>query len=69
MDMGYKYIRAWGRMLYSDPYYIAGQIEQARKDKAPKDAIYYDPDKGIWRTFSDITNNTTIRILEKMLDA
>jgi len=62
MAKDYKYIRAWGRMLGSYPEYIERQVERARDDKAPEDAIYEGSgvNRGQWRCFSDIENEDSI---------
>ena len=36
----YPYIRAWYRISGSFPYYIEQQVELARKDNAPHDAVF-----------------------------
>lgn len=58
MASDYRYIRAWGKLLGSYPYYIESQIEQARADKAPDTAIYRRDD-GTWQTFENIADETT----------
>jgi hypothetical protein len=62
----YRHIRAWGRMMGSRDYYIQDQIEQARKDKAPQDAIYRTSE-GRWRVFSDVTRPDTRSTIESIL--
>ena len=57
--MDYPYIRAWGRMLHSFEYYITQQVEEARRDRAPQDAIYRNHDTGSWVTFAAVTNEGT----------
>ncbi|GAH43340.1 unnamed protein product [marine sediment metagenome] len=48
----YNYIRAWESFLGSYPYYINQQIELARQDEAPDNAIFKA--LGYWQTFDDI---------------
>ena len=36
----YSYIKAWGKILGSNPYFIKAQIKLAREDEAPHNAIY-----------------------------
>lgn len=36
----YPFVRGWGVMMGSYPYYITAQVEQAKTDKAPQTAIY-----------------------------
>ena len=38
----YFWIRQWGRHVGSDPDTIEGEVEKARRDKAPHNAVYYD---------------------------
>jgi hypothetical protein len=54
----YPYIWAWGRRLGSFRYFIEDQVEQARADNAPQNAIDRNQD-GTWSTTDDITNPTT----------
>jgi hypothetical protein len=61
----YKGIRAWGEMLHSYEYYIRIQIEEARADKAPEDAVFKRQD-GTWATYKDITNEETRAALDKL---
>jgi hypothetical protein len=58
----YPYIRAWGRMIGSYNSYIQLQVEQARQDGAPDDAIH-KKDDGSWSTTDEITSSTTRRQL------
>jgi hypothetical protein len=53
----YPYIRAWGRMMGSMPYYIEDRVAEARKDRAPQDATYKKD--GTWLTVDGITNEET----------
>lgn len=67
--MDYAYIRAWGELLGSFPYYIEGEIEKARRDRAPQTAIYRRQD-GSWATFEEIrsegTRGDVTAIIEQM---
>jgi hypothetical protein len=61
-NLDYVYVRAWGRAMGSHPSYIADQVAQARKDKAPPNATYKRVGKdGSWATMDDIQNNSTGR--------
>jgi hypothetical protein len=51
----YLAIRLWGENMGSYGYYISTQIEQAREDDAPDDAIYKGRD-GVWKRLSEIEN-------------
>ena len=58
--MDYKYVRAWNIMMGSFDYYINSEVEKAKQDKAPDDAIYKNHlDK--WVTVSEIKNEETKR--------
>jgi hypothetical protein len=48
----YLYIRAWGRFMGSGSYYIEMQIDKARENKAPQNAIYYNGNR--WITIEDV---------------
>jgi hypothetical protein len=54
----YPFIRAWGRLMGSYNYYIRDQVQQARDDHAPANAVYRRED-GTWATTDDITPATT----------
>lgn len=51
----YPYIRRWGRLLRSFEYYITLQVERARREHAPANAVYRDMD-GHWVTTDQIEN-------------
>lgn len=55
----YECIQAWDRMMGSNWDYTLQQIEQARRDKAPEDAIFYSTSKKEWTTLKDVTSNET----------
>lgn len=67
--MDYKYIRAWGQMLGSFPSYIEGEVERAKRDRAPQTATYRRQD-GSWATFEQVVNketrNTVATIVKQM---
>jgi hypothetical protein len=70
MKKDYPYIEAWGKLMHSYPYYIAGEKERARADKAPQDALYKD-DQMHWVTLSEIKDTAgpgTIEILARYLE-
>lgn len=64
----YPYIRGWGVMGGSLPYYVNGQLHRAREEKAPADAIYKDANDGHWHTFSGIVGPSTRRRLQAIVD-
>lgn len=66
--MDYKHIRAWGQMMGSKKYYIDAQIEQARRDGAPQDAVYFDGE-GRWHVFGDVTREDTRAAIERTVEA
>ncbi len=54
MALDYPYIRAWGKYMWSYPYTIEQALEQARKDKAPANAVYYSPQNKCWVIIEDV---------------
>jgi hypothetical protein len=58
----YPYIVAWGRMMGSHRPYIRQQVEQARADGAPPNAIYRRDD-GTWAITEEILRGDTRRQL------
>lgn len=50
----YRGILLWGRMLHSNSYYVASEMERALAENAPIDAIYQELD-GHWVCVSDLT--------------
>ena len=67
--MEYQFVVAWGRFLGSMNYYIQGQVDKARAEKAPERAIYRQDD-GTWATIdqvrSPLTRDTIIKMVEGM---
>jgi len=63
--MDYRYIRAWAKMMGYYPPQLAFQLEKARSDNPPADAIFFRG--GRWYTFSQITRADTRAIMEKTL--
>jgi hypothetical protein len=55
----YACIRAWDRMMGSYGYYTERQIERAREDKAPADAIYFSEARKEWSRLSNVTSPAT----------
>ncbi len=51
----YVYIRKWGEMLYSTPWFIREEQERAARDGAPLNAVFLGDDR-TWRTTDDVTN-------------
>lgn len=47
----YKVIKAWGKMLFSYPYYISAEQQRASDMDAPLDACYER--SGVWHCLSD----------------
>lgn len=62
----YRHIRAWGRMLGSNREYVWDQVQKARADNAPDDAIYYGADKR-WHTYSEVTVDSTRHVMDRLL--
>ena len=66
--MDYIYIRAWGRVMGSLPYYIRDMLATAHEDKAPGNAIYKD-DEGTWMTMDDVKNHSTRIQVEQIAES
>lgn len=58
MSNDYHWIREWGKLLGSHDEYIDRQVEKARRDNAPENAIYKSND-GRWVTTDDVTSGET----------
>ena len=63
----YIYIRAWGQMMNSMEYYIRGEVDKARREKAPADAIYKNHD-GKWVTYATIARDDTRALLDRLVE-
>lgn len=61
----YKHIRAWGIELLSFNYYIESQQEQAVKDKAPINAIYWSVEDNRYHTADEIKDPSTKARIDK----
>jgi len=61
MEMEYRYIWAWNFITGSYPYYIKNLIEQAKRDKAPSDALYFGGLHGRWVCLSDLAPDHSMR--------
>lgn len=57
----YPAIRAWGRLLGSNEYFIKNEIAEAQSEGAPELAIYYSQEDQRWRELSEVRNLDTIR--------
>ncbi len=56
----YPYIRLWGfHIMGSDAYYVLDQVERARADKAPPNAVSFSKEENRWHTTDDIHSDTT----------
>lgn len=61
----YKTIALWGKEFGSYDYYILDQIERAKRDNAPADAIYEH--NGVWVTLGEVENKELrIRLTTKL---
>jgi hypothetical protein len=68
----YPYIRAWGRMMGSYRYYVEGQLQLARQEKAPQNATYRGEEG--WHTWDDFKGSAVTRLqiedlVKEMTDA
>lgn len=67
-DFDYIYIRAWGQMMGSFPYYIENQVSLARHAGAPENAIYQNM-VGEWVTYDEITNEDAKAQVDRIIAA
>lgn len=65
-QLDYPYIKAWGRLLHSAPYYIEDQIRRARETHAPRTAIYWHEDEG-WHIYENIKSIETKLIIDNFI--
>jgi len=63
--MDYIYIRAWGKLMGSENYFIRNEIATAHEDKAPGNAIYKGED-GAWVTIEAITSDNRRQQVERL---
>lgn len=66
--MDYVYIRAWEKMVGVEELTLKKALEQAHKDNAPEDAVFFNTLTNAWVTFSEITNITTLSYMKKVLN-
>ena len=68
--MDYLYIRAWEKMMGSYHPHLEIQLDKARKDSAPDNAIYCDNYTHRWHTVDDISSEevkkSVLRIAERI---
>ena len=62
--MDYIYIRAYHQIKGEFPYYTVGQVERARREKAPANATHKG--KGKWFTLNDVSCPYERAALERM---
>ena len=66
--MKYLYVRAWGKLLNSYPWYVEREVEKAKSENASETAIYRRED-GSWAVFGDIENEAAkIRVAAMVED-
>lgn len=58
----YNYITRWGRLMGSYDYYIAQQIEKAKKENAPEDACYFNDFENRWVSYSEINPKVQMKL-------
>lgn len=56
----YPAVRAWGHLMHSGSYFIEEEVARARKDRAPRLAIYSWSRWRGWRTLHNVTNPGTV---------
>jgi hypothetical protein len=65
--MDYLYIRAWGQSLGSTNSFVEEEVRKARRDHAPKTAIFQRQDK-TWATFEEIERPKTKEEIASIVD-
>lgn len=68
--MDYLYLRAWDYVIFTDEideHIRIRNLQQARELNAPEDAVYYDQQNNRWVLFSDVTNTSMIKWINKTL--
>ena len=68
--MDYLYLRAWDYVIYTDEvdeHIKIKHLEEARELNAPEDAVYYDKQNNKWVLFSDVTNTSMMKWMNKAL--
>ena len=63
--MDYIYIRAWGKLMGSENYFIRDQIATAHEEKAPGNVIYKSED-GEWVTIEAVTSGNRRQQVERL---
>lgn len=67
MEIEYKYLWAWDRMMGSCYGWSECKQLEAKEDNAPEDAIYKDT-YGNWRRFRDIKSDDTKKTVQRIVD-
>lgn len=68
MEIKYKYLWAWDRIMHAGEHWMISNQMRATKEKAPADAIYRDVN-GKWHRFTEISSqNTAYRVLRIVED-
>lgn len=68
--MDYLYLRAWDYIIFTDEvdeHIKVRNLQQARELNAPEDAVYYDAQNDKWVLFSDVTNTSMIKWINRAL--
>lgn len=62
--MDYLYIRAWATHVGGGAFQLKAQLERARRENAPENAIYYSVMRRRWRTVDDIDHAVLAQVIE-----
>lgn len=57
----YRYIRLWCQFMHSGNDHMHDQIDAARRENAPDDALFKYRDSNKWAVFSDIPDHNPFR--------
>lgn len=69
----YAHIKAWGRFMGSARWYVEEEVEAARAERAPADAIFRRSGPGgvntkQWASYGGVTNQSTRRAIEAIFE-
>lgn len=67
MEIKYKYLWAWDRMMRSTYGWSERKQLEAKEDNAPEDAVYKDTD-GNWHRFRDVKSEETKKIVQSIVN-
>lgn len=67
MEIKYKYLWAWDRMMHSCYEWSRQRQLEAKEDNAPDDVVYKDT-SGKWHRFKDVESENTKKRVQSIVD-